>query len=335
MKRFLASGLALALAVLLVATFARAPAAQTGSQILEACEADEREIEASALPDVVEPAERPVGGRQIVDGPVSSVVPPAGEGVYAEIITTSGAQELGLRRQLDGAVELTHVGDELGAEGGAGTEEAGTGTFRAAGREGCADPANTDLDHKVTETLEFGFRVSTTPRSLRRVAATNAIRRGAANVFDTRSNCHLGDRVPVAMTYGGKTGVPAQAGNGPCGLNDGRSVVAFGNLRSGILAAACTISQGRPGYDQVVSADIKINRADFRWTNTPNSRSCQGAYDVEAVMTHEWGHVFGLGHVLEDNHRNLTMSPGINGPCQASERSLGRGDVLGFGDKYP
>ena len=335
MKRFLASGLALAFAVLLVVTFARGPAAQTGAQVLEACEADEREIEASDLPGVVGPAECPVGERQIVDGPVSIVVPPAGRTVYAEVLTTSGAEELEVRRQLDGAVELTRVGDESGAEGDAGTEEPDAVTpFRSSGREGCADLANTDLDHKVTETMKFEYRVSTTPRSLRRVAARNAIRRGAANVFDTRSNCRLGDRVPVGMTYGGKTGVPAQAGNGLCGLDDGRSVVAFGDLMGGTLAAACTISRGRPGYDEVVSADIKINRADYRWTNSPNSGSCNKAYDVESVMTHEWGHVFGLGHVSEDGHRNLTMSPGINGACQASERSLGRGDVLGFGDKY-
>ena len=78
MKRFLASGLALVFAVLVVATFARTPAAQTGAQVLKACEADEQEIEASALPDVVEPAECPVGERRIVDGLVASVVrPPA------------------------------------------------------------------------------------------------------------------------------------------------------------------------------------------------------------------------------------------------------------------
>ena len=28
------------------------------------------------------------------------------------------------------------------------------------------------------------------------------------------------------------------------------------------------------------------------------------------------------------------MSERINGPCQRSERSLGRGDVLGVGNKY-
>ena len=52
-------------------------------------------------------------------------------------------------------------------------------------------------------------------------------------------------------------------------------------------------------------------------------------------MTHERGHTFGLNHVAESGHGNLTMSTIINGTCQASERTLGRGDVIGLDRKYP
>lgn len=336
MRRLLTPGLALALAVLAVMVLARGPAAQTGTRVLEACEPGRQEIDARALPGTVEPGECPAAGRRISDGAVESVVPPPGRTVYAEVLTTSGAQELSLRRLPDGAIKLDHVGDETASDETAGGAEASaTGDpGRAVNREGCHSDSFADLDHKVTGKVTYNFNSSTTPRGLSRREAGTAIQRAARNVFDTENGCRMGDRVPVALGYGGVTGAPAQVGDGLCGQNDGRSVVAFGDLKGGVVAAACTISAGRPYYDEVLSADIKINKADFRWTTTPNSRSCARAYDVEGVLSHEWGHVFGLGHVPEAGSRNLTMSPNINGPCQSSERSLGRGDVLGLDNKY-
>ncbi len=329
MRRLLASGLALALAVLAVTTFARTPAAQTADRVLEACAPGRQEIDARVLPATVKPGECPAKGRRISDGPVGSAVPPPGQTVYAEVLTTSGAEELIVRRLPDGTIRLDHVGEEP-------DESAGKDLGRAVDREGCHSDAYTNYDWKVTEKATYEFKASTTPRDLGRGEARNAITRAARNVFDTRNACRMGDRVPVALEYGGRTGAPAQLGDGLCGEDDGRSVVAFGDLRSGVVAAACTITGDRPNYpyDEVLSADIKINRGDYRWTTDPNSRSCSRAYDVEAVMTHEWGHVFGLGHVSESGSRNLTMSPAINGPCQAAERSLGRGDVLGLDGKY-
>jgi hypothetical protein len=50
-------------------------------------------------------------------------------------------------------------------------------------------------------------------------------------------------------------------------------------------------------------------------------------------MTHERGQTFGLGHVSEKAHGKLTMSPSIRA-CQKSERTLGKGDVLGLNRKY-
>lgn len=333
MKRLLASGLALALAVLAVTTFASTPAAQTADGVLEACGPGKQEIDARALPAVVEPGECPAGGRRISDGVVASAVPPPGRSVYAEVLTTAGAQELSVRRLPDGAIELDHVGEEfLGDEPEASATE---GSSRAVDREGCYSAAHTNLDYKVVDQTTYNFNASTTPRSLSRREAGNAIQRAARNVFDTRNGCRMGDHVPATAKYGGQTGAAAHVGD-LCGQNDGRSVVAFGNLKTGTPAAACTISEVRPNYDydQVLSADIRINRSDYRWTTAPNVRTCSRAYDVEGVLTHEWGHVFGLGHVPEDGSRNLTMSPVINGPCQGSERSLGRGDVLGLDGKY-
>ena len=104
----------------------------------------------------------------------------------------------------------------------------------------------------------------------------------------------------------------------------------FGDLSSGDLAVTCNW-----GRFNVVASDIKINKLDVQWTTSLRSGSCQGMWDLEGVRTHERGHTFGLGRVPEAGHGNLTMSTNLNGTCQMSERTLGRGDVRGLGVKYP
>ena len=119
MRRLLASGLTLALALLAVTTLARTPDAQTADRVLEACAPEKQTIDARALPAAVVTPERcPVGGREIEDGEVSSAVPPLGESVHAGVLTTTGAEELEVGRREDGTIELEFVGEDSGAAGG-------------------------------------------------------------------------------------------------------------------------------------------------------------------------------------------------------------------------
>ena len=122
--------------------------------------------------------------------------------------------------------------------------------------------------------------------------------------------------------------------NATCNANDGKSVIGFGDLPSSYTAYACTstwIKDGAP--DRVASSDIRLNKEDHAWT-TRVRKSCSGRFDVESSVTHERGHTFGLGEAPENGHGNLTMSNDSNGPCQTSERSLGRGDAKGLNSKY-
>ena len=300
---------------------------QTGARVLDACERGEPEIDATDLPEVVEPARCPIEGRQIVNGAVKSLVPPPGKGVYAEVLTASGAQELDVARRVDGTVELDHVGDD--------SDGSAAETRTVSGEDECSDSAYTDNSWRVSSAFHFRFNPSTTPRGIWHRAARNAIRSAAENVADTRSSCNLGDRVPATLYYDGGTSAVADLQDDSCGKSDGMSVVSFGDLPKA-LAKTCTYYKITPsGYDEVGTSDIKLNRADFRWTVRPTVRSCKGRYDVEGVVTHELGHTFGLGHVPEEYHGGLTMSPVINGPCQKSERTLGKGDVFGLEGKYP
>lgn len=56
--------------------------------------------------------------------------------------------------------------------------------------------------------------------------------------------------------------------------------------------------------------------------------------DRPQVATHEYGHAFGVGHVDEASHRNLTMSAGLNESCSNFEASLGKGDVRALNALY-
>jgi hypothetical protein len=73
--------------------------------------------------------------------------------------------------------------------------------------------------------------------------------------------------------------------------------------------------------------------SDIDWALS--EESCRrGEELLEATITHEFGHIFGLSHVSERTHGDLTMSPTSNGPCVADEITLGLGDVLGLEELY-
>lgn len=151
-----------------------------------------------------------------------------------------------------------------------------------------------------------------------------------------RNNCRLADGVPARLRYLGDTDSTANIDKDGCTTNSDRTnVVSCGDLSAGVLAVACTRFTYNPSdYDEVAEVDIKVNKADFNCTVNPGSRSCKNRYDLQSVMTHERGHNFGLGHVSQSRHASLPMSPKI-GSCQAADRTLGKGDVLGLNRKYP
>jgi hypothetical protein len=317
---------AVALAALAAGIVVQAPTAQTASP--EACRSDQAVIPAADLPQSVDLENCPIGGSVIRDHGVGTVLPAPGEGIYVEALTTEGSQELEVTRYRDGTVELEHVGEES-AEA---QDELEIGVA-ASSRGECSDRAYTRLPYKVASTLHWYFNPKTTPDELSRKGAENAIRAGGANIANTKNNCRLGDHVPrkAGLAYEGRTSARAQLNaSAQCSDPDGQTVVSFGRMQNGSLTAHCTAWNS----NGVVSSDILINKKHYSWTTNPGARSCRSKYDLASVVTHERGHTYGLGHVSEGSHGKLTMSERINGTCQASERTLGRGDVLGLASKY-
>ena len=249
--------------------------------------------------------------------------------MYAEALTTSGTQELGVHRSKDGSIELEHVGDDtVGLDSG--------DLARAAKGPGeCTDPAFTLNGWRVRSDFAYLFNARSTPRGLSPGAARRAVVGAGRNIVGMRSACRGGDRIPVSLKFRGGTRRTADRSDGACQNSDGVSVVSFGALPNRkTLAVTCAFYRFVTGYDNVTSSDVKINGSGFDWTTKPGARACKREWDLESVLTHERGHTFGLGHVLEKRHRKLTMSTIVNGPCQTAERTLGRGDIIGLSRKY-
>jgi hypothetical protein len=316
----------IALAALAVGVIARIPAAQTTSP--EDCRSG-GPIAAAALPETLDLENCPIGGRVITDNGIGTVVPGPGESVYVDALTRDGSQELEVTRYRDGTVELEQVGDES-------LSEPLIGAQSSLGE--CSDAKFKRRDYKVFVVLRGYFNPGTTPEELSRKAAVRAVRRGTADITSTRNNCGFRDRVPsyAGMSYEGSTRRRAQIGTGGgCGGQDRYSVVSFGTLPKGALAVTCTESHKMKDGWHTKWSDIMLNKARYNWTTRPQAPSCGNGYDLESTVAHERGHTFGLGHAApESSHRYLTMSESSNGPCQSSERSLGRGDVLGLARKY-
>jgi hypothetical protein len=186
----------------------------------------------------------------------------------------------------------------------------------------CSDTLYRLAGGKWTKTLKWHFRASSTPSYLSRSSTQSVIARAFNNIVNARNDCGRSDRISATHAYQGTTTTKAR-----CNYRDGKNVVGFKSLPSDVLARTCWwVSSGR-----IVEADIQIN-TNFRWALSLSGCSFQPM--LEAVMTHEVGHAFGMGHVGEKNHGRLTMSTRLDGMCNNQESTLGLGDLLGLEQLY-
>lgn len=106
---------------------------------------------------------------------------------------------------------------------------------------------------------------------------------------------------------------------------DGQSTVSWGTLPSGTLAITCWHDIGG---NEISETDIQINAYNGIVDTLPSG--CTSQSDLQSVVTHEWGHAFGLSH--ETSGANEVMYPTV-GPCRL-RRHLGRGDYNGMAALY-
>jgi hypothetical protein len=327
-KRVASIAAALALACMAVAMFAGSLLAQAEGAVYDACSREKQEIRAGALPEVVDEDRCPMAGREIVDGDIGAVVPEPGMAVIAEGESSEGHQYLSVSNPRGGELVLDGVGQEPLSE------PAPNVTTRASGPSECRDSFYNSRDSKVYNYNRWYVNGRSIPSNLSDAGVVNAMKRAAANITGVRDNCGFRDAVRGRLIYEGGTRRAVNIrSNASCTSNDYRSVVGFGDLPASYTAFNCTWTWVQDGPNRVAHSDIRLNKFDHAWTTSVNG-SCRGRFDVESSMTHERGHTFGLGEAPEGSHGNLTMSEDSNGPCQTSERSLGRGDAMGLNSKY-
>ncbi len=199
---------------------------------------------------------------------------------------------------------------------------------RAAGHLGVVPDPCFDKAYKLiggtwrNGSYSWSFNGSSVPRSLNRAAVRQTIIRSFHNLTSEHNDCGRPTSVAIQATYLGSTKRGAN-----CNSRDGANVVAFGRLPSGVLAVTCYwTSRGH-----IVEADMVINSGES-WALS--LQGCREQVMLESTVTHEAGHVFGLGHVSERRHGRLTMSPYIDGVCENQEATLGWGDIRGLNALY-
>lgn len=193
----------------------------------------------------------------------------------------------------------------------------------------CADSAYSLLGGaKWPADYGWRFRTASTPSELTSTDVERALKLAMSNITKAHNDCGLKDEVSASARYLGSTDRASDATpTSGCGAPSMQNVTEFGPIDgTNILAVTCVYSAG----PNIVSASVRIN-TNIAWRIRGK---CSVAYGLQATMTHEYGHAFGLGHVDETADRNLTMSSAINSTCSNFESHLGRGDVLGLRALY-
>jgi hypothetical protein len=245
-------------------------------------------------------------------------VPQAGHGVWMDAVLADGGVQLGLETDRNGMVTVHESATTRGVQ-----------LVAAAVTDPCKDGAYNLSGVKWGTDFAWFYQSATTPSNFTASAAAGAFQRAVNHITGGYTNCGLTDNVGATNTYLGTTPVAANINNdGSCGLGDKANVVGFGALPKNYLGFTCWWTMN----GVVFEADMRLNKAYYRfYVKKPSS--CSSRFSIEAVATHEFGHAFGLAHVSETYHPSLTMSTALR-PCQASESTLGLGDVRGLSALY-
>ncbi|WP_151081579.1 hypothetical protein [Nocardioides cynanchi] len=260
-------------------------------------------------------------GRVVTAGRVSVVVPPAGVTVAGDGIGRHG-EVTGLR--------VANIGSDVRAVLGSATGSQGAGA--ASDPPACHDRTFHLEGHRWATSLRYRVALSNAPRRFHHRILTRQIKAADVNMRSGRNTCgkpHL--RTPVGHYLGHTSARPnIKPGTSgiKCGAYNTHNVVGFGRLPGGLLGWTCYWYLNRTGH--MGAADIMLDTGKALTTKLPSP--CTNQWDFEGIVTHEFGHAYGMGHT-GSGHSHLTMQHAAT-PCSTYARTLGIGDWLGMKKMY-
>lgn len=186
----------------------------------------------------------------------------------------------------------------------------------------CTSTANTRNGYRWASTVQWYYNESSQKSSY----AKDALRKAANAWTGTISSC---DRTVTSSARNSyvrlATQAPGLTDKGGCAKSNGYSVVGWGKLPSGTLGVTCVWYDG----NGIAKESDQRYATSYKWSSTA---ACSGArFDTQAVATHEWGHLYGLGHVKTGTGQVMEPSGGY---CDTGSRTLGLGDMTGIAAIY-
>jgi Matrixin len=194
----------------------------------------------------------------------------------------------------------------------------------------------------ASPTLLWYYNESTASRAgLSGSATLSDIRAGNYNMTNGINNCGYAEGTfAIHGSYQGTTSRYANINSAPgCTSNfpDGQNTVSWGPIDSshynqsthvGTLALTCIERGSFNGMATITEADIYLGSNVDMVDSLPSN--CTYQEDLQTIVTHEWGHAFGLAH--ESSGAAEVMYP--TRPWCTLRRHLGNGDWTGMASLY-